>query len=104
MVEFLTRRKQKWIAQRKNTDTVMRGSPIKPPIPVEVRYRNEMLYLIDRMADDTKRILDRLYDSETAEEYFTEDASMSSKARKAMNELYKKYLPLFQRKAKLIAQ
>lgn len=104
MTKLLTRRKAKWVAQRRDMDNVMRGKPIKPPVPVEMRYRATLDDLIKQMADETKKKLNKLYDSDVAEEYFTEDASISSKAKKVMDELWKKYQKLFNQSALRIAQ
>lgn len=100
---MLTKRKAKWVSQRRDNDTVMRGTPIKPPVAVEVRYRDTLQSLVKRMADETRNKLDRLYDSTTAEEYFAEDASISSKAKKTMRDLWKKYQKLFNQRAVDIA-
>lgn len=104
MTKLLTKRKAKWVSQRRQTDNVMRGSPLKPPAPVAMRYDAALQSMIKQMADEARDKLDRLYDSETAEEYFTEDASISSKAKKVMSSLWKKYQKLFNQRALRIAE
>lgn len=102
MAKLLTKRKQKWIEQRRS-DTVMRGTPLKPPIAVEVRYRDTLQSMIQQMAAETRRKLERLYDGSTAEEYFAQDAGIASQAKKVMRELWKKYDAMFKERAKRIS-
>ncbi|OWK42049.1 phage minor head protein [Fimbriiglobus ruber] len=86
-------RKQPW-SNRSQKGIVM-GKPLNPSTAIEQRYYNALHVLIARMIADTELELKKLFKTEHAEEYFAQDASISSQARILTNALIKKYTDLF---------
>lgn len=74
---------------------IVKGKPLNPSAAIEQRYYATLRVLIDRMIADTELELAKLFKSEHAEEYFAQDASVSSQARILTNALIKKYTDLF---------
>lgn len=58
----------------------------------------------DVMIKDVESRVIKLFESETAEEFYAQDASIASQARILTNELINKYKRIFSRKAPLIAE
>ncbi|OWK42184.1 phage minor head protein [Fimbriiglobus ruber] len=74
---------------------IVEGKPLNPSAAIEARYYTTLRVLIDRMIADTDHELKKLFKTEHAEEYFAQDASVSSQARILTNALIKKYTDLF---------
>lgn len=102
MPRLLTKRKTAWVAQH-NPDAV-RGNPLANPSIAEARYYARLREMIDRMIGDVEAELKKFFDEPHAEEYFAQDASVSSQARIIMNMLMKKYNQQFAALAKPIAE
>ncbi len=102
MPKLLTKRKAKWVAQRQ--PDVIRGTPLNPNAADELRYYRNLERLVRMMTDQTERQIKRLFETPHAEEYFAEDASISSQARILTNALAKKFNALFAANAKPIAE
>lgn len=98
----LTKRKQAWVDRRK--PDVINGPTINPNASIAARYNEKLDALIKKMTEETERKLRRLFNGETAEEYFAEDASMSSQARILMNALLKKFNKAFTEASKPYAE
>lgn len=101
MGKLLTRRKQAWVAQRK--PDVVRGTPLNNPSTVEARYYAKLDRLITLMCDDVEKRLRRFFKEPHAEEYFAEDASISSQARILTNLLTRQFNSLFASDAPALA-
>ena len=83
---------------------IVEGKPLNPSAAVEQRYYTALRVLIDRMVADTEHELQKLFKTEHAEEYFAQDASISSQARILTNALIKKYTDLFASLSKPMAE
>lgn len=83
---------------------VVKAPPLNPSAAIEQRYYLALRTLIDRMAADTEHELKALFKTDHAEEYFAQDASISSQARILTNALIKKYTDLFASLAKPMAE
>lgn len=83
---------------------VVKGKPLNPSAAVEQRYYTTLRVLIDHMTAETELELMKLFKTEHAEEYFAQDASVSSQARILTNALIKKFTDLFAALAKPTAE
>jgi SPP1 gp7 family putative phage head morphogenesis protein len=83
---------------------VVKGKTLSPSAAIEQRYNTALRVLIERMTAETELELKKLFKTEHAEEYFAEDASISSQARILTNALIKKYTDLFASLAKPTAE
>lgn len=102
MPKLLTRRKSKWVNQRK--PDVVRGDVLNNPSIAEQRYYARLLELINRMTTETESELRKFFKEPHAEEYFAQDDSVSSQARMLTNAIAKKFNGLFSTLAKSIAE
>lgn len=104
MPSLLTKRKAKWVAQRKPQG--IRGAPLNNPTVLEVRYAQKLDKLVAQMTDHVEKEIRKLFDTEHAEEYFetAQDASVSSQARILTNALMKKINGMFAKWAQPIAE
>jgi SPP1 gp7 family putative phage head morphogenesis protein len=83
---------------------IVKGKPLNPSAAIEQRYYTALHVLIGRMTAETELELKNLFKSEHAEEYFAQDAGISSQARILTNALIKKYTDLFASLAKPMAE
>lgn len=103
----LTRRKSKWA---ENRDVTLRGTQLNYNAAAQARYVSALNKLVQKMTDETKKQITRLFRGEIADDYFEQqetaaamDASLSSQSRILMNALTKKFTQLFATKAKDLA-
>jgi SPP1 gp7 family putative phage head morphogenesis protein len=96
-----TRRKSKWV--KPPAKDYIEGGEINPSIAVGMRYNQQLQFLINRMTDEVTRSITALFKGEVAEEYFAEDASISTQAKILTNKLMAKFNLLFSRKAGTLA-
>jgi hypothetical protein len=83
---------------------IVTGAPLNPSAAIEQRYYTALHVLIGQMTSETELELKNLFKTEHAEEYFAQDASVSSQARILTNALIKKYTDLFATLAKPMAE
>jgi SPP1 gp7 family putative phage head morphogenesis protein len=83
---------------------IVKGKPLNPSAAIEQRYYLALRVLVDRMVADTEHELKNLFKTEHAEEFFAQDASISSQARILTNALIKKYTDLFATLSKPMAE
>jgi SPP1 gp7 family putative phage head morphogenesis protein len=95
-------RKQPWSNNARKG--IIKGQPLNPSAAIEQRYYTALRVLIERMAAETNLELKKLFKTEYAEEFFAQDASISSQARILTNALIKKYTDLFASLAKPTAE
>lgn len=95
-------RKQPWSNNARKG--IVKGRPLNPSAAIEQRYYTALRVLIDRMTAETEHDLKGLFKTEHAEEYFGQDASVSSQARILTNALIKKYTDLFATLSKPMAE
>jgi len=79
----------------KKKPEVMRGTPLAPNMAVADRYYGRLRRLIDKMSATVQKEIKELFDSEPAQEYFAQDASIASQARILTNALQKRFEDLF---------
>ena len=106
MAKLLTRRKAKWVAQRRNLD-VVRGGVLNPNAATATRYQLRLEQIIRRMTLEVERELKALFETPHAEEYFDtaqDAASIASQARIITNALTKKYQDLFDSLSRPLAE
>lgn len=96
------KRKQPWSNNARTG--VIKGQPLNPSAAIEQRYYTALRVLIDRMVTETDFEMKKLFKTEHAEEYFAQDASISSQARILTNALIKKYTDLFASFSKPMAE
>lgn len=101
MPKLLTIRKQAWV-ERRNPD-VVRGTPLNNPFPLEARYAAALIDLVNKMTVDVERQIKKMFDTEHAEQFFAEDATVSSQARILTNALIRKYATIFGAASKPLA-
>lgn len=97
----LTESKRRWA---KNRDVTLRGKKLVYNASKQNKYRAALRKLVVKMTNETRRELMKLFKSETAKEYFAEDASISSKARILLAVLLDKFTQLFSFKSKPLAE
>lgn len=104
MQKILTKRKAKWVAQRR--PAMIRGSVLNNPSILEARYAQRLEKLVHVMTAEVERRLDDFFKEPHAEEYFSQaqDASVSSQARILTNALMKKFNSAFGLAAPTIAR
>jgi SPP1 gp7 family putative phage head morphogenesis protein len=83
---------------------IVKGQPLNPSAAIEQRYYTALRVLIDRMIADAEHEIKALFKTDHAEEYFAQDASISSQARILTNALIKKYTELFASLSKPMAE
>lgn len=83
---------------------IVKGKALNPSAAVEQRYHTALRVLIERMVAETELELKKLFKTEPAQEYFGQDASISSQARVLTNALIKKYTDQFARIARPTAE
>lgn len=96
----------------------MRGSRLAYSVPVQIEYTRKLKRLIRLMTDATVFVITQLFKSKTAKNFkeqqeeiaaeqapvITTDASIASEARILTNELSKKFVGLFSKRAKPYAE
>lgn len=104
----LTKKKTKWVANRKVT---LRGQQLNYNAAQQQKYSHALHKLVLQMTQEAKRQITKLFNGEIADEYFDKqeqasvmDASITSKARILMNALTDKFTQLFTMKAKPLAE
>lgn len=102
MPQLLTRRKQRWQNQFK--PETLRGTALNPSAAAGQRYYDRLEKLIRRMSDDYTRQIKNLFDTEHAQEYFAQDASIAAQAKILTNALTKKFDDLFASVSKPLAE
>jgi SPP1 gp7 family putative phage head morphogenesis protein len=95
-------RKTPWVNNTRKG--IIKGQPLNPSAAIEQRYYVALQVLIDRMVADTEHELQKLFKTGHAEEFFAQDASISSQARILTNALIKKYCDLFASLSKPMAE
>jgi uncharacterized protein with gpF-like domain len=88
----------------KKRQDVLRGQPLNVNASIQQKYSAQLTDLTKLMIDETKHELMGLFRSSTAQEYFAEDASISSQARILMNKLTDKFTELFNYKSSSLAK
>ena len=96
------KRKAKFTSGRQ--PDLIKGSPLNPNAAIASRYQKRLMRLIDRMISEAEREIKSLFKSDTGEEYFAQDESISSQARMLLNALQFKFDKLFSKQAKPIAE
>ena len=93
MPKMLAKRKTPW----SNTASkgIVKGKTLTPNAAIEQRYYTALRVLIDRMTAETEHELKGLFKTPHAEEYFAQDASISSQARILTNALIARFSSLF---------
>jgi SPP1 gp7 family putative phage head morphogenesis protein len=102
MPRILTKRKEKWVKSRK--PSVVRGGVLNNPTLLEEKFAAKLDALVARMCDGVMKDIRRLFDTKTAEQYFAQDASVSSQARILTNALMKKYNQYFSHMSDILAE
>ena len=92
-----------FIAKKPDDDRIMRGGPIMPNAALQAHYAHALLNLCAQMIDQTEREIKKLYKTETAQEFYAQDASFSIQAKILTNSLLKRFELLFGKKAKILA-
>lgn len=104
----LADKKRRWVGKR---DVTLRGKNLVYNASRQVKYEVALRNLIIKMTKETRREVMKLFNGDTAKEYFKKqkkaeamDASIGSAARKLMNVLLSKFDRLFSLKAASLAQ
>jgi SPP1 gp7 family putative phage head morphogenesis protein len=88
---------------QKNKNNVIKGNRLNYNASIQSKYEKEIKALISMMTKETNKKILSLFESPTAEEFFSTDASISSQAKLVTNELLKKYGSLFKLKGASLA-
>lgn len=98
----LSKKRQDWVKQFKPT-AVLQGTALNYNFAVSDRYARALVSLVKQMTAQTNREIISHFKTEHAEEFFSEDASISSSSRILTNSLMKKFNQLFAAKAPKLA-
>ncbi len=105
----LTKEKKKWAESREST--VLTGTRLNYNASQQAKYQKAILTLVRQMTEQTKKEIIKLFESETAESFFTKqkeaaamDVGIASKTKKVANILMDKFNRLFAIKAQPIAE
>ncbi len=98
MTRVITRRKEAWVPRKTQVD-VMRGEPIRPSVPVEHRYQQQIDNLLRDMMTDVRRELQEWQAAEHTQEHFAEDKGITDDIRVRFKHLWKKWEKVFADKA-----
>jgi SPP1 gp7 family putative phage head morphogenesis protein len=102
----LSPKKSKWLGKR---SVAIKGTPLNYNASLQVQYQRALRQLVREMTRETEKRIMALFDTKHSENYFrmqekaTMDASITSKAKKLLNELTKRFSQLFNKKAGLFA-
>lgn len=99
---MLTEKRQTWAKNRRRVQ--FKGLPLHNPVSIEERYARELQALVRVMTKETQRELLAVFRGEVAEEFFAEDASITSLAKKTLNKLRVRFEKLFSDKANEVVQ
>lgn len=99
---LLTKKKQAWVDQFKPTAAI-KGATLNNNAAVQDRYVKALNKLVVQMTRQTSRSLIRFFKSDTASEFFAQDASTASQARILTNAIQAKFEQLFNAKASGLA-
>jgi len=104
----LTRRKSNWLGKR---DATIRGTGLRYNAAQQSKYAHALRKLVREMTSDVNKQITKLFNSETADKYFSHqeavasmDASLGSQARILMNFLTDKFIQLFSDRSKSLAE
>jgi SPP1 gp7 family putative phage head morphogenesis protein len=95
-------RKEKW--RPRLQQKFIEGHVITPPAGVAARYKAELQALITRMSDEYEREIKKLFAHEDVQAFFAQDDSPSAQARILTNYLSRKFIRLFNKRAKPLAE
>lgn len=102
MAKVLTNKRTQWAAQR-NEPITFKGKRLVYNAGLQKKYVVKLVKLARQMTDETKRAVIKLFRGETAQEFFAQDANISSQARILTNKLMAKFESLFSSVAKDLA-
>ena len=100
--QLLTKKKQAWAEKRK--PEILKGNKLNYNAAIQERYYKELVSLILQMTRQSKREIMKLFRSETAQQFYAEDASISAQAKIVTNQLTKKFTQLFDTTAQGLAE
>lgn len=95
----LTKKRQKWAEQRGGF--TFEGRPLPIPLGVQARYQNALESMIEEMGEAVEKEIRSVFKEN--ENPITEDASIASQARIALNNLTRRFQRRFNKKAKRLA-
>jgi len=82
----LSKKKKTWVKQFKPT-VVMRGTHLAYNASVQQRYISDLEKLMNEIIELTEKGVKKIYKTEAAEQFFTQDASIASTARIRLNSI-----------------
>lgn len=103
----LAPKKAKWVGKR---TVALKGKPLNYNASQQLRYQRALTKLTREMTKEVTRRIMALFRTEHSKEFFeqqkkaTMDASITSKAKKVMNELTRSFTQLFKQKAPTLAE
>jgi len=98
----LTESKKAWAGQFKPNK--LRGPRLNYNAGIQDAYNKRLQALVSQMTEQVERAIIKWMSGDTAEEFFVEDASVSSQARILTNKLIATFNSLFNKRAKSIAE
>lgn len=102
MPDLLTKKKSLWVSQRKPRK--IRGTALNPNAANESRYYGALRAMIERMTDETEKVLGKLYERPVAKQYFAQDDTLSAQAKMVMKKLQDSFQPIFDIAAKPLSE
>ncbi len=103
----LTDKKSQWVGKR---TVALKGTRLNYNVSDQLKYKRELMKLTRSMVSEVQRRVLDLFRTENSKEFFKQqrkaatDASVSSKSKKLLNELMKKFEKLFSSKATELAE
>jgi SPP1 gp7 family putative phage head morphogenesis protein len=93
MPKLFTKKKQKWVSQRK--PNVIQGTPLNNPSILEAKFAAKLENEVAKMADAVTARIIRMFETPDADQYFAQDASIASQAKIITNKLMNKFNSIF---------
>src|SRR5208337_782773 len=108
IMTLLTKRRSKWVQSRQ--DVILRGSRLSYNASQQAKYKAALERLVRQMVEQTERQITKLFESETATNFYDVDMTvamddnLASQARILTNALSRKFEKLFGRSAPNISE
>jgi len=94
--------REKWAKARPGK--AIKGTPLNYNAAIEVRYSNAIKKLVRQMSREAKKELAKIFETQSAEKFFSQDAAVSADAKKVIDKLKSRFDQLFNSKANGLAR
>ena len=101
----LSAKRRKWVDQRAaRGQVVLKGKPLFHSLSARKKYEQDIVIMINAMTSKTGRELRALFKSKEARDFYAEDASLISNARKLLRRLRKDFDLYYEKNSKEVTK